>query len=197
MNKPAAFLSGAVVAVLLLLGSAALYLRQAAHGFGVRAQPTRMETVLARTALHAAMPADLRDRANPVAASGESLHAGMAHFADHCAVCHANNGSGETMLGGSMYPRPPDMRLPATQRKPDGELFSIIENGIRMSGMPAFGGNGASEDESWKLVVFLRHLPALTPAEEQEMQHLNPQSPAEMKEQKQEDDFLNGGPQQP
>ena len=143
------------------------------------------------------MPATFRDRTTPVAPSAEALHEGMAHFADHCAVCHGNNGSGDTMLGNGMYPKPPDMRLPLTQQKTDGELFSIIENGIRMSGMPAFGGNGSAEVESWNLVVFLRHLPKLTQAEEQEMRHLNPMSPAEMEEEKQEQEFLNGGTQQP
>ena len=197
MSRLAAFLSGCIIAVVLLLAAATVYLRQAAHGFSAREQPTRVEAMLADEARNAAMPAPMRDRANPVAPSAEALHEGMAHFADHCSVCHANNGSGETMLGSGMYPKPPDMRLSATQRKTDGELFSVIENGIRMSGMPAFGGNGSAEAESWNLVLFLRHLPQLTLAEEQAMQHLNPKSPADVEEEKQEQDFLNGSPQRP
>ncbi len=116
----------------------------------------------------------------------------MAHYADHCAECHGNNGAGQTMLGAGMYPKPPDMRLAATQGKSDGELFSIIENGIRLSGMPAFGGDASAEDDSWKLVLFLRHLPRLTASEELAMRHMNPRSEAEMLEEKAEDDFLNG-----
>jgi mono/diheme cytochrome c family protein len=197
MSKLAAFLSGGILAMLLLLAAASVYLRHAAHGFSAREQPTRFEAMLADEARNAAMSSALRDRPNPVAPSAEALHEGMAHFADHCAVCHGNNGSGETMLGSGMYPKPPDMRLPFTQRKADGELFNIIQNGIRMSGMPAFGGNGSAEAESWNLVLFLRHLPKLTFAEEQEMQHLNPKSPDEIQEEKQEQDFLNGGPQEP
>ena len=197
MSKTAAFLYGCVLAVILLLGATVVYLRHAAGGFSAREQPTRIEAMLANEARHAAMPDAIRHRTNPVAPSAEALHEGMAHYADHCAVCHANNGSGETMLGGGMYPRPPDLRLALTQSKTDGELFSIIENGIRMSGMPAFGGNGSAEAESWNLVLFLRHLRTLTPAEEQEMQHLNPKSPADLEEEKQEQEFLNGGPQQP
>ena len=197
MGKFVAFVFGAIVAVVLCLAAAAMYLRGAAHGFSARERPTQVEAMLANTARNAAMPAALRDRTNPVPSTVEDLHEGMAHFADHCAVCHANNGSGETMLGSGMYPKPPDMRLALTQGKTDGELFSIVENGIRMSGMPAFGGNGSAEDQSWKLVLFLRHLPQLTPAEEQEMAHLNPKAPSEIEEEKQEQDFLNGGPQQP
>jgi mono/diheme cytochrome c family protein len=116
----------------------------------------------------------------------------MAHYADHCAICHGNDGSGDTMLGNGMYPRPPDMRLAATQGKTDGELFSIIENGIRLSGMPAFGGNASGAADSWKLVLFLRHLPRLTPEELADMQALNPKGPDELEEEKREADFLNG-----
>ena len=195
MSKPAAFLLGGAVTLVVLLAAAALYLQHSAHAFSAREQPTRLEATLALEAREAAMPAVTRNRPNPVQPSAEAVQEGMAHFADHCSVCHANNGSGESMLGSGMYPKPPDLRLALTQGKTDGELFSIIENGIRMSGMPAFGGNGNAESESWNLVLFLRHLPRLTPAEEQTMQHLNPKSPSEMEEEKQEQDFLNGGQQ--
>ena len=67
-----------------------------------------------------------------------------------------------------------------------------------MSGMPAFGSpdgstNPANEADSWKLVLFIRHLPQLTPDEQATMASLNPKSPDELEEEKQEADFLNGG----
>ena len=95
------------------------------------------------------------------------------------------------MFGKGMYPKPPDLRA-ETQTMSDGEIFYDIENGIRMSGMPAFGGQD-SEDASWKLVAFIRHLPRLTPAEEEEMASLNPKGPDEIKEEQDEQQFLNGG----
>jgi len=100
------------------------------------------------------------------------LHEAMAHFADHCAVCHANNGSGQTMFGNRMCPKPPDLRG-ETQEMSDGEIFYVIENGIRMSGMLAFGRDGPADD-SWKLTAFIRHLPKLTLTKEPEMKALNP-----------------------
>jgi mono/diheme cytochrome c family protein len=51
------------------------------------------------------------------------------------------------------------------QKRTDGELFWVVQNGIRMTGMPAFGPTHKDE-EIWKIVAFLRHLPALTPEEE-------------------------------
>jgi len=192
MKTFVAAILGCTLVVVLAAAGGWIYLRHAAAGFSARAAPTRMEASLAEHARAAAMPASIRERRNPIASSPEALHEAMVHYADHCAVCHANNGSGDTMLGNGMYPRPPDMRTATTQNKTDGELFSIIENGIRMSGMPAFGGNPATEGDSWKLVLFLRHLPQLTPAELQAMNALNPKSPDEIEEEKQEEEFLRG-----
>lgn len=75
----------------------------------------------------------------------------------------------------------------------DGELFYIIQNGIRFSGMPAWGA-GSDHDAlaSWKLVRFIRHLPQLTWEEKKEMQKLNPKSPDELKEEAEEEKFLKG-----
>ena len=96
------------------------------------------------------------------------------------------------MYGRGLNPRPPDLRLAATQSKSDGELYSIIQNGVRMSGMPAFGEPGGRDHGSLGLVAFIRHLPALSPEEELQMQSMNPITPSEMKERQEEDDFLNG-----
>jgi hypothetical protein len=101
------------------------------------------------------------------------------------------------MYGDGLNPSPPDLRLESTQSKSDGELYSIIQNGVRMSGMPAFGTSGESDLETWKLVLFVRHLPSLTPEEEQAMQGSNPITPSELREQQEEDQFLQGISTQP
>jgi hypothetical protein len=105
----------------------------------------------------------------------------------------ANNGSGDTMYGNGVYPRPPDMRHVRTQDMPDGELYFTIENGIRLSGMPAFGTAGDSDLDTWKLVAFIRHLASLTQSEEMEMKGMNPKSPQEVEEEQAEESFLHGG----
>ena len=118
----------------------------------------------------------------------------MEHFADHCFLCHANNGSGDTSFGKNMYPKPPDMRSAETQNKTDGELYYTIYNGIRLSGMPAFGEKDQSDaDSTWQLVRFIRHLPSLTAEEDKQMESLNPKSPMEIGEENEEEQFLKGG----
>jgi mono/diheme cytochrome c family protein len=146
---------------------------------------------MAREARHLAIPSGARATNNPTAATQENLREARLHFADHCAVCHGNDGSGNTMMGEGLYPKPPDLRLAGTQNLSDGELFWIIENGVRFTGMPAFSGHGTG-DASWKLVNFIRHLPQLTAAERLEMERYNPKGPDERKEEQEEDNFLNG-----
>lgn len=181
-----------VVAVILVAAGALLL---GARGFSAREQPGALERWLTRYARSLAVPGDSRERKNPIPDSPETLAEARAHWADHCAACHANNGSGDIEMGKHMYPQAPDMRQPETQQLTDGELFFIIQNGIRLTGMPAWGdGSGHDEQDSWKLVRFIRHLPQLTAQEEREMQALNPKSPDELKEEQEEREFLNGGP---
>ena len=168
--------------------------RMIQRGFSARDTPSRMEILVATKVRALAVPASYRGLTNPVAISGENIRAGMEHFADHCFVCHANNRSGDTSFGKNMYPKPPDMRASETQNKTDGELFYTIYNGIRLSGMPAFGEKDQSDAEStWQLVRFIRHLPSLTEEEEKQMEKLNPKSPMEEGEEQQEEQFLKGG----
>lgn len=161
------------------------------HGFSARDQPTAIETFLARRVRSMAVPSGAKAARNPVPLTSEVLTEARAHFADHCATCHANDGSGDTDIGKNLYPKAPDMRLSQTQDLSDGEIYYIIHNGVRLTGMPAWGAEDSDED-SWKLVHFIRHLPALTPDEIREMESLNPKSPSEMTEEQEDQDFLNG-----
>lgn len=160
-------------------------------GVSARPEPGAAEVAVARRLRSALIPSSARGARNPLALEPRILAEGRVHFADHCAGCHANDGSGDTPLGRSLYPRAPDMRREPTQSLSDGELFYIIENGVRLTGMPAWGGAGKPE-ESWKLVHFIRHLPALTPEEAAEMEALNPRSAEEWQERQAEEDFLKG-----
>lgn len=162
-------------------------------GISARAEPSAVEVRAARALRRWMIPPAAREARNPVAPGARAVAAGLAHFADHCATCHGNDGSGRTALGRALYPRAPDMRGPATQGLTDGELFHIIENGVRLTGMPAWGGEGTGEG-SWQLVHFIRHLPALTAEERARMEALNPRSPEEWRAQEAEDAFLRGEP---
>lgn len=181
----------AMIAVLAICAAGYLAAAILHGGLSARATPTSLEAMMARNARHLAIPAGARNAKNPVPSSEEALRDARLHFADHCATCHGNDGSGETMLGRGLYPKPPDLRLDETQKLSDGELFWIIENGVRFTGMPAFSMPGM-ESDSWKLVDFIRHLPKLTTDEKMEMERYNPKGPDDRNEEQEEDDFLNG-----
>src|SRR5688572_2887239 len=83
------------------------------QGIGTRTPPGRIETSVSRAARLAMIPSHARARTNPHPASADTVRSGMEHWADHCAGCHANNGSGETEIGRSLYPPSPDMRQAA------------------------------------------------------------------------------------
>jgi mono/diheme cytochrome c family protein len=119
----------------------------------------------------------IRGTANPVPATREGLAAALEHFADHCAICHDNNGSGDTEIGRSVFPPAPDLRAAPTQKLTDGELFYAIEQGIPWTAMPAWSnGTPEGERQSWELVRFIRHLPSLTEDEISRMEQFNPRS---------------------
>ena len=194
MQKLIWFLAGALALVAIVGVGGLVFLQTRANGFSARMPPSALEALAARQARAMAVPAGAKERTNPVPDSPEVQAEARAHWADHCATCHANNGSGDSEMGKHMYPPAPDMRKPETQNLTDGELFYIIQNGIRLTGMPSWGsGTSQDEQDSWKLVRFIRHLPKLTAQEEQEMEELNPKSPEELKEEQEEREFLNGG----
>lgn len=183
--------------LLVVLAGAAMFgwlgYRLFTTGFSAKTEPQAIEIFLARQIRHLAIPIEQRNSPNPVPLSPDLLQEGLAHFADHCAVCHANDGSGQTPIGKNVYPKAPDLRLPETQSMSDGELFWVIHNGIRFTAMPAWGeGDPAQDKDSWKLVHFLRHLPQLTAEELDQMKALNPKTKKDLEEEAAFDQFLQG-----
>jgi mono/diheme cytochrome c family protein len=191
MKKLGWFVLGAI-SLLAIQALAVTLVLARARGWSAREKPTGVERWIALRVRDAAFPAATRSQANPMPKTQEVLADARAHWADHCASCHANDGSGDTAIGSHLYPPAPDMRKYATQNLSDGELFYIIQNGIRLTGMPAWGGSDHDAEDSWKLVRFIRHLPDLTIEERKQMEKLNPRSPEELKEEEEEEKFLKG-----
>jgi mono/diheme cytochrome c family protein len=180
-----------IAAGILIVGLVVVFSVAMLHdGVSARSTPSHLEAILASNARRLAIPSDAKSSKNPLTPTVENLREARLHFADHCAICHANDGSGQAEIGRGLYPKPPDLRRAGTQNLSDGELFWTIENGIRFTGMPAFATHGA-EGSSWQLVLFIRHLPQLSPQELTEMDRYNPKGPDDRKEEKQENEFLN------
>jgi mono/diheme cytochrome c family protein len=169
-----------------------------ARGLSTRVAPSALEERLALTLRHLATPAALRSRQNPVEPTAAVLDEALEHFADHCAACHANDGSGNTEIGRNLYPPAPDMRTARTQGLSDGELFSSIVTGIRLTGMPAWGtGTPEGEQGSWARVHFHRRRPQLPADDLVRREGLNPKSPPTFREEEEERRFLAGDDKPP
>ena len=166
----------ALVVVVVAVAAGGAYL--VTTGLKAQPEPGAMETRVARTIRGFAIPREVKARSNPIGTSADELKPGLEHFAKYCAMCHGNDGSGEgAAIGRGLFPKPPDMRAAATQTLTDGEIFYIIENGVRFTGMPAFGTGKPDPDgerQAWQLVRFIRHVPQITPDEIDWMKSLNP-----------------------
>ena len=147
-------------------------------GLSSQPEPSALETWFARSVRSVAIPSSFKAKPNPLPNADEAAGKGMEHFARYCAMCHGNDGAGQDgPFSRGLFPKPPDMRSEATQDLTDGELFYIIEHGIRFTGMPAFSDgkpNAAGEELAWQLVHFIRRLPKITPDELTRMKELNP-----------------------
>ena len=97
-------------------------------------------------------------------AGPESWNEGLDHYRENCVVCHGAPGVDAGEIGEGLNPPAPDLTLPRIQARTDGELFWIVGNGIRTTGMPAFSPTHKPE-QIWKIVAFVRHLPELSDAE--------------------------------
>src|SRR5690606_3573851 len=118
-----------IVCLLLVIGVTLSALWFMPGFFSAKATPPEWEITAARYIRHLATPTRFRTMENPVEFSPEVLAEARHHFANHCASCHANDGSGKTEMGPNFYPPVPDLRDPAIQTMGDGALFYVIHFG--------------------------------------------------------------------
>lgn len=158
-----------MLAVLVLAALVALLYVAAVirRGFSAADHPSGLERVMARAVRNIGIPSHARNEKNPLAAAPEVVAEARENFANRCANCHGHNGNGESNIGKNLYPKAPDLRMPATQNLTDGEIHYIIKNGVRLTGMPAWENPHIAQDDTdaWKLVLFVRSIARLTPQE--------------------------------
>jgi mono/diheme cytochrome c family protein len=126
-------------------------------------EPGPVETFLATQVKHLLVRRSSGDGIPPAPTHSQtSIEEGDKLYATECSMCHGMDGHTPTDTGRWMYPRAVDLTSPEVQRYPDRELFWIVKNGIRLSGMPAFG-RVESDEHIWNLVYYLRTLSRSAP----------------------------------
>jgi mono/diheme cytochrome c family protein len=99
--------------------------------------------------------------AAPPLADPHLIRTGLIHFNEMCVVCHGAPGVPKSEIGMGLNPDPPDLAHEGAEQSPV-RLFWVLKNGIKMTGMPAFGMTHTDE-QLWAMVAFLKQLPKLTP----------------------------------
>ena len=160
------FVRDAVITILLLaiVAATTAFVVVRRGGLAANTEPGRLERSVARRLIRLSIPAEADRQQSPLREQADAWRQAREHYLDHCAVCHGRDAKGNTDMGANMYPKVPDLTSTDVQRRSDGALFYIIQNGVRWTGMPAWKEEHSSE-ETWKLVAFIRKAPTLTEAD--------------------------------
>jgi mono/diheme cytochrome c family protein len=162
------FLSGVIFGIAALVAGGAAFIGAGLFNTAATVPPGALERRVAGFALDRSVHRRAPKAANPVKPDPEVIRAGLAHYKAMCVSCHGAPGVNASQAGEGLNPPAPDLSAGKVQKRTDGELFWLVQGGIRMTGMPAFGPTN-NDEEIWKIVAFLRRLPALSPEQEREL----------------------------
>ncbi len=152
MRRLAALLVAVVVLLLAATGVLVIYAKT--RGFTAKARPSAPERFIAERLLALSYPVAAKSLQNPLQPTPENVGRGERHYRHDCAVCHGDDGAGKTEIGQGLYPKVPNLRH--EDDLTDGQLFFIIKNGVRFTGMPGWND---PDEEIWSMVLYIRDLP--------------------------------------
>ena len=127
------------------------------RGFSADGQPSNAERTLANFAKDVVVPLEAKSRKNPYASEAAALQEGLQIYQQACSVCHGNDGRSDIAFGRAMYPPAMDLTSPHVRSWSGAELFWIVQNGVRLTGMPAWRSM-LDEPSTWKVIVAMRQL---------------------------------------
>jgi mono/diheme cytochrome c family protein len=142
----------------LMLGVIVAMLGALLAGCSADKPPSQGVTTLANAAKDVVIPLEAGKMKNPLPERDEVASQGQQVFLESCALCHGADGRAQTDIGRHMDPPAMDLHSPHVQHWSDGELFWIIRNGVRLTGMPSWQSS-ISENDTWKLARFIHNLP--------------------------------------
>jgi mono/diheme cytochrome c family protein len=142
----------------LILGVICAMLGALVQGCTADKQPSQGETSLANAAKDVTIPLEAGKMQNPLPETAEVVSQGQEVFLGSCAQCHGADARGDADLGRNMAPPAMDLSSSHVQHWSDAELFWIIQNGVRLTGMPAWKSS-ISDNDTWKLARFIHNLP--------------------------------------
>ncbi len=162
------FVFGVVAVIVAGLIGGFVIVREGLVPANADATPGMLETWVAGTSLDATLQRDAPKQDNPVALTDENLAAGVALYAQHCAICHgtATGDESASPVAKGLYPQPPQLATEGVEDDREGVSYWKIQHGIRWTGMPSWRKT-LSDQQIWTLALFLKHMDKLPPAVEQ------------------------------
>ena len=157
------FLTGFILGVLAAIVVPLMVVASGSINFAATAGPSSIEKSLAQFAVSRSMAQRVPEAENPFRDDAQAIESGRHHYADTCLACHGAPNVPPKEFATGLNPPAPDL-VDSLQRLSDAELFWIVKNGIRMTGMPALGPTHTDND-IWRVVAFVRYLPNLTEIE--------------------------------
>jgi mono/diheme cytochrome c family protein len=160
------FFLGFIAAIVIMAIAAAI----AAATYDVAASTP--ETAAEFAILHSVMKNSVQARA---AAEGRETwtdkerRKGFEDYDEMCVICHSAPGKERGPISKGIRPQPPNL-AEASKQWTTAQLFWIIKNGVKMTGMPAFGSTH-SDEQIWNIVGFVRRLPQISPDEFRAMEN--------------------------
>ena len=165
------FFNGIVFTLAVFVGGGAVAVFTGALPPGADNKPPAIEEAAANKSLHVTIARESHGMTNPVANNDENLIAGIKSYGANCAVCHGAADAKSSTLAKGFYIKSPMLAKEGVEDDRDGVTFWKLKHGIRFSAMPAFGAN-LSDDELWKVALFLKHMDKLPPGPDAEWKKL-------------------------
>jgi mono/diheme cytochrome c family protein len=157
-----------IIVVVVLLGGCAIFIWSGVYDVAATVPHWTLTKLLLEGIREQSVAYHSRGIQSPSLTDPGMISIGFKHFHETCRLCHGAPGVSRLEFASGMNPSPPDLKSIDAQENSDRELYWIVENGIKMTGMPAFGPTHTKE-QLWAIVAFLRQLPKLTPEQYGEM----------------------------
>lgn len=158
------FVLGVFVTILLIIAGGYLLLRGGGISLATTAPPLPFEKTIAKLALRARM-GNAADRKTPLSFDDGNMLPGVNTYKAHCAMCHGVPAQPRTAISKGMFPPPPQLfeKEDMVTDDPEGVTYWKVTNGIRLSGMPGFGGS-LSDVQRWQVTMLVAHTDKLSGA---------------------------------
>ena len=158
------FALGVVVAIVMIVMSAYVFLKAGGVSMDTGTRPLPLEETIARMALHASL-GKAADQKDPLPLNNANMLAGARGYKEHCAICHGLPSRPRTAISKGMFPNPPQLfeNNEGVTDDPEGVTYWKVTHGIRLSGMPGFGGT-ISDTERWQVTMLVAHADTLSSA---------------------------------